>query len=120
VPQAVCRIVLAGMVSVGSFQRRSFRLAGLLAGIDARGISASGDKLTRAKGLAAQAYAGNVMLVRGPWNEMFLEHMHHQPGWPHDDIMDGASGAFNDLTDAVGGTKTSKAKVHKIDKVFGG
>lgn len=101
-------------------KREAQRLAGLLAGIDARGISASGDKLTRAKGLAAQAYAGNVMLVRGPWNEMFLEHMHHQPGWPHDDIMDGASGAFNDLTDAVGGTKTGKAKVHKIDKVFGG
>jgi hypothetical protein len=28
--QAVCRIVLAGMVSVGSFERRSFRLARLL------------------------------------------------------------------------------------------
>ena len=30
-PQAVCRIVLAGMVSVGSFERRSLRLARLLA-----------------------------------------------------------------------------------------
>ncbi|XVJ71858.1 MAG: DUF3141 domain-containing protein [Rhizobacter sp.] len=29
--QAVCRIVLAGMVSVGSFERRSFRIARLLA-----------------------------------------------------------------------------------------
>jgi hypothetical protein len=29
--QAVCRIVLAGMVSIGSFERRSFRLARLLA-----------------------------------------------------------------------------------------
>jgi hypothetical protein len=32
--QAVCRIVLAGMKSVGSFERRSFRLAGLLAQFD--------------------------------------------------------------------------------------
>jgi hypothetical protein len=35
--QAVCRIVLAGMVSVGSFERRSFRLARLLADLQAHG-----------------------------------------------------------------------------------
>jgi hypothetical protein len=29
-PEAVCRIVLAGMVSIGAFERRSFRLARLL------------------------------------------------------------------------------------------
>jgi hypothetical protein len=33
--QAVCRIVLAGMVSIGSFERRSFRLARLLAALPA-------------------------------------------------------------------------------------
>ena len=33
--QAVCRIVLAGMVSIGSFERRSFRLAHLLADLRA-------------------------------------------------------------------------------------
>jgi hypothetical protein len=33
--QAVCRIVLAGMVSIGSFERRSFRLAHLLADLQA-------------------------------------------------------------------------------------
>jgi hypothetical protein len=35
--QAVCRIVLAGMVSIGSFERRSFRLARLLADLRAQG-----------------------------------------------------------------------------------
>jgi hypothetical protein len=35
--QAVCRIVLAGMVSIGSFERRSFRLARLLADLQAHG-----------------------------------------------------------------------------------
>jgi hypothetical protein len=30
VPEAVCRIVVAGMVSIGSFERRSLRLARLL------------------------------------------------------------------------------------------
>ena len=33
--QAVCRIVLAGMVSIGSFERRSFRLARLLSELQA-------------------------------------------------------------------------------------
>jgi len=31
VPEAVCRIIMAGMVSIGSFERRSLRLARLLA-----------------------------------------------------------------------------------------
>ncbi len=35
--QAVCRIVLAGMVSVGTFERRSLRLAQLLAELDPAG-----------------------------------------------------------------------------------
>jgi len=33
--QAVCRIVMAGMVSIGAFERRSFRLARLLAHVQA-------------------------------------------------------------------------------------
>jgi len=99
-------------------KREAQRLTGLLAGIDAQGKPASGDKLTRAKPLSAQAYAGNVYLLKGPWNEMFLEHMHNQPGWPHDDIMDGSSGAFNALTDVVG-TQTSSATVHRVDQIFG-
>ena len=51
----------------------------------------------RAKPLAAQAEVGNVYLLRGAWNEMFLNHLHGQPELPHDDMMDAASGAFWDL-----------------------
>lgn len=44
--QAVCRVVLAGMVSIGSFERRSFRLARLLSGLrvidSAHGSAAEG------------------------------------------------------------------------------
>jgi len=35
--EAVCRMVLAGMVSIGAFERRSFRLARLLAGVQEAG-----------------------------------------------------------------------------------
>lgn len=103
-------------------KREAQRLTGLLKGVDAKGIPASGqgDKLTRAKPLAAQAYAGNVYLVAGPWNEMFLEHMHHQPEWPHDDIMDAASGAYNAGVNELGEKqKSGKSKVTRSEEVFG-
>jgi len=38
-PEAVCRIVLAGMVSIGAFERRSLRLARLLAQLPANARS---------------------------------------------------------------------------------
>lgn len=74
------------------------RLTRDLAGLNAKAVPPSGDKLERAKALSAQAYAGNVKLLKGPWNERWLTHMHHQPDWDHDDIMDASSGAFNELT----------------------
>lgn len=66
--------------------RENYRMATDLAGFDASGERPSGDKLTRAKALAAQSRIGNVKLLRGNWNDMWLTHMHHQPDWPHDDI----------------------------------
>lgn len=65
-------------------------------GLDAGGLSVNGkgDKVTRAKPFAAQCEAGNVKLVAGPWNEMWLSHMHHQPEAPHDDVMDATVGGW--------------------------
>lgn len=84
-----------------SGKRDSLHLAQLLAGFDVKGIHPQGDKITRAKGLAAQALAGNVKLVDGPWVEGWLTHMHGQPDQPHDDIMDGSDGAFDEVSGAV-------------------
>lgn len=80
-----------------SGKRDNVHIVSLLVGYDGRGIPPQGDKITRAKALAAQSLAGNVKLLRGPWNEMWLNHMHGQPDLPHDDIMDASSGAFNEL-----------------------
>lgn len=80
-----------------SGKRDALRIAQLLAGFDARAIRPQGDKIARATGLAAQAFAGNVKLVAGSWNEEWLTHMHGQPDLDHDDIMDGSTVAFNDL-----------------------
>lgn len=80
-----------------SGKRDSRNIVRLLAGYDAQGIKPQGDKLLRARGLSAQALAGNVKLLRGAWNERWLTHMHGQPDLAHDDIMDASSGAFNEL-----------------------
>lgn len=76
----------------------SYKFVQDLVGLDARGVRSTTDKVTRAQPLSAYAEAGNVYLVEGPWNEMFLNHMHGFPDLPHDDIADAASGCFYDLT----------------------
>jgi predicted phage terminase large subunit-like protein len=73
----------------------------MMAGYDVRAVSPQGDKVTRAKGLAAQAEAGNVKLVRGPWNDRYLRTLHSFPEGAHDDEVDASSGAFNDLVREV-------------------
>lgn len=80
-----------------SGKRDARHIVTMLTGYDVRGVPPESDKITRAKGLSAQALAGNVKLLRAPWNEMFLNHLHGQPDLPHDDMMDAASGCFNEL-----------------------
>jgi len=80
-------------------KKDSYNTVVLLTGYDVQGIRPEGDKITRAKPLAAQALVGNVKLLRGEWNQRWLNHMHGQPDLPHDDIMDASSGAFSFLAD---------------------
>jgi predicted phage terminase large subunit-like protein len=56
----------------------------------------TGPKATRAEPLAAQCEAGNVYLLRAPWNETFIEELCSFPQG-HDDQVDAAAGAFNRL-----------------------
>jgi predicted phage terminase large subunit-like protein len=69
----------------------------LLAGYPARADRVTGPKTTRADSLAAQAEAGNVVLLRALWNSSFLDELCAFPNGAHDDQVDGASGAFNKL-----------------------
>ena len=57
----------------------------------------SSDKLTRAEPFAAQWQAGNVDVVRAPWNEALFSELESFPGKGHDDIVDACSDAFADL-----------------------
>ena len=93
-----------------SGKRDAVAIVKFMQGYDCRGISPQGDKITRAKPLAAQALAGNVKLVEGPWNTDYLTHMHGQPDLPNDDIMDASSGLYNEL---VKGIDRPKARSYK-------
>ena len=59
----------------------------------------SGSKLTRFSAFSAQAEAGNVIIVRAPWNRELFEALESFPESRHDDHADAASGAFNLLTE---------------------
>lgn len=69
----------------------------LLAGFPVHREPVTGEKWVRAMPLAAQCEAGNVRLVRGPWNGPFIEELTGFPTGTHDDQVDAASGAFNKL-----------------------
>jgi predicted phage terminase large subunit-like protein len=85
----------------GKFQVR--QLASNLAGYVVTSEAETGDKGTRADPFAAQAEAGNVKLLRGPWNEAFLDELASFPNGAHDDQVDAASGAFRALTVTASG-----------------
>lgn len=76
----------------------------LLAGYDVKALPVSGDKATRAKPASAQAEAGNVKLVRGPWNDAFLDEVCTFPNGTFDDQVDAFADALNEL--ALGSTFT--------------
>ena len=68
-----------------------------LAGYIVKPTRATGDKVTRARPFASQAQAGNVYFVEADWNRAFFDELVAFPGVAHDDQVDAASGAFNEL-----------------------
>lgn len=76
----------------------------LLAGYDVTAVRPTGEKSVRAKPASAQAEAGNVKLVRGPWNEAFLDEVCSFPNGQYDDQVDAFADALNEL--ALGSTYT--------------
>jgi len=73
----------------------------LLQGYPARGQKPDTSKEVRAGPLVSQAEAGNVYLLRGPWNEDFLAEAEVFPAGAHDDQIDAASGAYSKLVTGI-------------------
>lgn len=78
----------AGKAQVAAFVR-------MLAGYAVDWSPETGDKITRFAPFSAQAEAGNVLVLRGPWNERWFQMLEGFPELPHDDDADSTSRAFN-------------------------
>jgi predicted phage terminase large subunit-like protein len=77
----------------GKWQISSFLK--LLKGFKVEGFPSSGDKRVRASPLAAQVNGGNVVMLRGKWNKMYLDQIANFPYGKHDDMADASSGGYN-------------------------
>ncbi len=73
-----------------------------LPGYIVKSTPAREDKITYASPVSTQAEAGNVYLVRGPWNEAFLAELEAFPDGKQKDIADGTSRAFLELANSAG------------------
>lgn len=69
----------------------------MLSGLSVSTKPVTGSKITRAESFASQWQAGNVVLLRGPWNEEYLSEMENFPEGSHDDYTDASSTAFNNV-----------------------
>lgn len=72
-------------------------LAQLLAGHNVHFSPESGDKVVRATPLASQINAGNVLMLKGAWNDQFTEECRLFPNGKYDDQVDAVSRGFNQL-----------------------
>lgn len=75
-----------------------------LAGYSVVAKVVTGDKVSRAGPASAQAEAQNIKLVRGDWNDEFLDELEAFPTGGHDDWVDALADAVNEL--ALGSSYT--------------
>jgi predicted phage terminase large subunit-like protein len=86
-----------------------------LAGYVVKTDLVSGAKETRARAFAAQVNAGNVRIVRGDWNKVFLKELQGFPQGKNDDQVDAAADAFNEI--ALPAPETGKPGYNPLDTI---
>lgn len=68
-----------------------------LVGFNVSSSRETGSKQARARPLASQIAAGNVALLRAPWNATLLDELEEFPNGSHDDQVDALSRAVNEM-----------------------
>jgi predicted phage terminase large subunit-like protein len=81
----------AGVAEAENFTR-------MLSGYNVKTVVLSKDTVTRAKPVSAQVEAGNIKVLRAPWNGEFFTELENFPEGRHDDIVDCLSMGFNILS----------------------
>lgn len=79
----------------GKFEADTY--VSLLKGFIVFVVPPQGDKEVRATPVSTAAENGRIRLVRGPWNDAFLDELESFPKGAHDDQVDALSGAYNQL-----------------------
>jgi predicted phage terminase large subunit-like protein len=74
-----------------------------LSSFSVKSASESGDKLTRFGPFSSQCRAGNIKILRGPWNEDLFRVLEGFPDLAHDDEVDACSGALEMLNPPMKG-----------------
>lgn len=95
----------------GKDQKQS--MAKELTGYNVRFSPETGDKITRFSAFSAQAEAGNVLVLRGPWNDAWFSALDGFPEASHDDDADSTSRAFNALTEPTPSVSMLLTKRHR-------
>lgn len=81
-----------------------------LMGYDADGIRSTGNKMDRARPIAAMAAGRKVYVLRRAWTKGYLDQLHRFPAVQHDDMVDATSGAWNWLdANAIGAPRIHRA-----------
>lgn len=73
----------------------------------------TGDKITRAEPFAAQVNVGNVVMLRGDWNEALIREMKLFPNAVYDDQIDSLSRAYSLLIGRRSGLKINANTVRR-------
>lgn len=68
-----------------------------LSGFAVKAVAETGSKETRAEPVAAQWQAGNLDIVYGSWNDMYLDQLESFPMSRFKDMVDATSAAFREL-----------------------
>ena len=79
-------------------QHQSYKIQSILKGCSTQPLTSQLDKWTRAKPASSAAEQGRLKLLRGPWNQGFLNELTQFPDGNHDDQVDALAGAYMALT----------------------
>jgi len=97
----------SGKATISHYRRN------ILRGFEFRADPVSRSKVARWGPFASQAEAGNVILVRGHWNEDFLDEIELAPDGKYKDQVDAASGGCTKLHGVDGGATVRIARIRR-------
>lgn len=80
----------------------------LLMGFPVKFETVTGDKATRSEPMESAFQGGMIFLLKGAWNEAFIDECVAFDRGKYDDQVDAASGAYNKLLEMIGSHRKSK------------